>query len=250
MFTPAPDRRQLDDAIAILERREPLTLRLTIDGDLISACSAEDDRTQWRDTAFIVRHDPVLRLVVMGHGAEPAAMLDIARASGADVMLLSPQATLVHDARQAGISAEHLRFVGRADGLAVDPWTAVVTLFHDHDWETPLLLQVLEQRPFFVGATGSMRTHRERQRRLLEAGANSRDVARIVGPVGLIKATRDPQTLALSTMAQVVEAYDIAVASDVRCSVEAIMSRSHGSNELHTRPERDRGALESATFVE
>jgi len=213
LFTPAPDRRQIDCAIAVLERREPLTLRLTASGDLVAARSEEGDRTQWHDTAFIVRHDPVLRLIVMGHGAEPAAMLDIARAYGADVMLVSPQGSLVESAREKGMPAELLRFVGRVEGLIVDPWTAVITLFHDHDWETPLLLQVLDQRPFFVGAMGSMRTHLERQRRLLDAGADAGDIARVTGPVGLIKATRDPQTLALSIMAQVVQAYGVETAS-------------------------------------
>jgi len=208
LFTPAPDRRQVNGAIAILERRKPLTLQLTVDGDLLASRSHENDLTQWRDTVFIVRHDPILKLIVMGHGAEPVAILDIARAYGANVALISPQGSLVKDAQEKGMSAALLRFVGRVDGLVADPWTAIIMLFHDHDWEAPLLLQVLEQRPFFVGAMGSMRTHLERQRRLLEAGAKPHDVARVVGPVGTIKATRDPQTLALSIMAQVVQAYE------------------------------------------
>lgn len=239
LFTPAPDRRQIDDAIAVLEGRGPLTLRLTVDGDLVAARSDESDRTQWRDTVFNVRHDPVLRLIVMGHGAEPAAMLDIAHAYGADVTLLSPQGSLVEDVREKGMSAEHLRFVGRADGLVVDRWTAVVTLFHDHDWEAPLLLQVLEQDPFFVGAMGSRRTHLERQRRLLEAGGRPDEIARVAGPVGLIKATRDPQTLALSIMAQVVEAYEALT-----------MSQPHGSSEQHARSEHSSGGLQSPTNVD
>lgn len=83
----------------------PLTLQFTLDGDLTAARSDEDDRAQWRNTALIVRHDPVLQLVAMGHGAEPAAMLEIARVCGADVMLVSPQGSLVEDARE-GLSAE------------------------------------------------------------------------------------------------------------------------------------------------
>lgn len=237
LFTPTPNRRQIDCAIAVLERREPLTLQLTLDGNLAAAHADQDDRTQWRDTVFVVRHDPVLRLIVMGHGAEPAAMLDIVRAYGADVTLLSPQGSLVEDARAKGMAAELLRFVGRVDGLVVDPWTAVVTLFHDHEWEAPLLLQVLEQRPFFLGAMGSMRTHRQRQRRLLDSGADPDDIARVIGPVGLIKATRDPQTLALSIMAQVVQAYEAAT-----------MSHLHDFIERHARFERGGGALQSSSI--
>lgn len=250
LFTPAPDRRQIDRAIAVLEGREPVTLHLSIDGAIVAARSRDGDRTLWRDTIFSVRHDPVLRLVVMGHGAEPTAMLDIAGAYGADATLLSPQASLVEDARRRGLSADLLRFVGRADGLAIDPWTAVVTLFHDHDWETPLLLQVLEQRPFFIGAMGSMKTHVERQRRLLEAGAERDDIVRVVGPVGLIKATRDPQTLALSIMAQVVQAYEATTALEKPRPESWAMSHPHGFIEQHARSKRHGDALKSETIVD
>lgn len=250
LFTPASDRRQIDCAIAVLEGREPITLHLSLDGAIGAARSRDSDRTLWRKKVFSVRHDPVLRLVVMGHGAEPAAMLDIACAYGADVMLLSPQASLVEDARRKGLSADLLRFVGRADGLAIDPWTAVVTLFHDHDWETPLLLQVLEHRPFFIGAMGSMKTHLERQRRLQVAGGTPDDIARIVGPVGLIKATRDPQTLALSIMAQVVQAYEATTALEKPRPDRWVMSHPHGLIEHHARSKRDSRALLSSTIVD
>ncbi|RXD07459.1 XdhC family protein [Sphingomonas sp. UV9] len=250
LFTPAPDRRQIDRAIVVLERRAPVTLHLSLDGTTVAAGSRDGDRTRWRDTIFSVRHDPVLRLVVMGHGAEPAAMLDIACAYGADVRLLSPQASLVEDTRRKGLSAGLLRFVGRADGLALDAWTAVVTLFHDHDWETPLLLQVLEQRPFFVGAMGSMKTHVERQRRLKVAGGTPDEIAPVVGPVGLIKATRDPQTLALSIMAQVVQAYEATTAFEKPRPEHWAMSRPHGLIEHHARSKRDSRALQSSTIVD
>ena len=250
LFTPAPDRRQIDRAIAVLEGREPVTLHLWLDGTVVAARSRAGDRTLWRDTIFSVRHDPVLRLVVMGHGAEPTALLDIARAYGADVMLLSPQDSLVEDAREKGMSADLLRFVGRVDELVIDPWTAVVTLFHDHDWETPLLPQVLKHRPFFIGAMGSMTTHVERQRRLLEAGAERDDIARVVGPVGLIKATRDPQTLALSIMAQVVQAYEATTAFDKPRPDRWAMSHPHGFIEHHARSKRHGDALQSSTIVD
>ena len=232
LFTPAPDGQQIDRAIALLEQRAPVTLHLTLDGGLWVAAAGEDDRTMWHGAMFAVRHDPGLRLIVMGHGSEPAAMLDIARAYGADVMLFSPQASLLQEAREKGIAADLLRFVGRAPGLSVDPWTAVVVLFHDHDWETELLLQVLRQNPFFVGAMGSTRTHAERLRRLLDAGCARHDLERIIGPVGLIKASRDPQTLALSIMAQVVEAYEKTVIRSAHGAAATAMRIPHLPVEL------------------
>lgn len=246
LFTPVPDRQQIDRAISLLEQRAPVTLYLTIDGTLWAAPAVEDDRTKWHDAVFVVRHDPVLRLIVMGHGAEPAAMLDIARAYGAEVMLLSPQASLVEEAQKKGIAAEQLHFVGRAPSFSVDPWTAVVALFHDHDWETELLVQVVHQEPFFVGAMGSTRTHAERRRRLCDAGVTRDQIDRIVGPVGLIKATRDPKTLALSIMAEIVEAYEATTAQSNHGPAVRPMNEPHACIEKRAPSHRTTAALSSS----
>jgi len=211
LFTPRPDVDVIAAALAVLDARLPLGLRLSSDGG-IAVCPAI--ATGWVGSNFTVRHDPDPRIAILGHGAEPAALLAVARAYGAETLLLSPQETLVEAARAHGAAA-WLRTLGPSPDLVVDPWTAVVALFHDHDWETALLLQALAQAPFFIGAMGSRRTQSERRRRLAEAGGSADDIARIVGPIGLIHATRDPETLAISIMAQVAEAYEAFVARPV-----------------------------------
>lgn len=233
LFVPDPDRCEIERAISILERRMSLVVRLSEDGSLAASEAQENDRTAWRDDVLHVRHDPPLRLVVLGHGAEPGALLDVACAYGAETMLLSPQEALVEDARQKGRPAETLRILGRSDSLTADPWTAVITLFHDHDWETDLLLQACEQNPFFIGAMGSKRTHAERRRRLIEAGGTAGQVDRVVGPVGLIHATRDPYTLAISILAQVVEAYEGILAD--RTNPSMALNSTHRFVERHER---------------
>ena len=82
------------------------------------------------------------------------------------------------------------------------------TAINNHDWETALLLQALERDPFYIGAMGSKRTQAERRQRLLDAGGFPAAIDRIVGPIGIIPATRDPRTLAVSILAQVVSAYE------------------------------------------
>lgn len=208
LFTPNPAIDQITRAIALLEARRPVTLSLSRAGALVAARAARMDAAGWTGEDFRVRHDPDLRLVILGHGAEPMALHDIAAAYGAETVILSPQASLVDEARARGIAAHQLRILGPSDHLSVDRWSAVVTLFHDHDWEIALLLQALGGNPFFIGSMGSRRTHAERVRRLREAGADADAADRIIGPVGLLHASRDPRTLALSIMAQVVQAYE------------------------------------------
>lgn len=207
LFTPNPNPVAIEKASALLSARRPILLRLSLDGTVETAPAGPAATTGWNGTSFQLRHNPALRIVVLGHGAEPMALLDIAIAFGAECRLLSPQADQVEAARTQGIDADVLHIVGKVDSLRADAWTAIVALFHDHDWETALLMEALRQEPFFIGAMGSRKTHAERCRRLLDAGVLPHDLSRILGPVGLIPATRDPMTLAVSVMAQIVEAY-------------------------------------------
>jgi xanthine dehydrogenase accessory factor len=215
-FVPDPPAAEIERACALLEERQPVLVTLDEKGPLVARRARNGEGTGWTNDRFMVRHDPTLRIVVMGHGTEPIALLRTAGACGAEAVLLSPDGRLVDEAARCGYPARQLRTPGRSDALSIDPWTGVIFLFHDHDWETELLLQVLEQQPIFIGAMGSRRTHAERCNRLIAAGAPEGSIDRIVGPIGLIHASRDAQTLAISIMAQVVQSYDVATAIPYR----------------------------------
>ena len=207
LFLPRPPIERIQDAAARLEARQPVTLSLSETGTLTVLPFQLIGRTGWDGDNFLVHHDPALRLVVLGHGAEPGAVLELARAYGAEVQLLSPDENCVAEARQSGFEAACLERRGRSKLLQVDPFTAVVTLFHDHDWEIDLLTQALESAPFFVGAMGSRKTHAERCRRLADQDVSPEAISRVVGPIGMIEGARDPETLAISVLAQVVQQY-------------------------------------------
>ncbi|SHM45783.1 xanthine dehydrogenase accessory factor [Sphingobium sp. YR657] len=216
LFTPVTCVDAIEQMCRLLEQRWPATLVLPPDGSLAVRPWVNGEATGWADGRFLVRHRPTMRVVALGHGAEPVALMRVAVAYGAEATVLSPDAGVVEDAWEMGITAARLDRLGRSVDLAADPWTAVVMLFHDHDWETPLLEQALEQAPFFIGAMGSRRTHAERCERLRDAGVSETRIARIVGPIGLIKASRDPAALAISIMAQIVETYGKESINEVR----------------------------------
>jgi len=143
--------------------------------------------------------------VIAGHGEEVPALAHLARTWGAEVLVLTPDE---RTAAASGGEAILLKTPSAHAALKLDPWSALVMLFHDHDWEVPLLAQALEQQPLFIGAMGSTATHARRLGMLAEAGVTPDAAARIKGPVGLIPAARDPQTMALSVLAEVVAAYN------------------------------------------
>ena len=179
---PQPDRTALKDCLAALERREEAALFLGLPADAASHLL--------RERCFI----PAPRLVLLGAGAECAALVELCRAQGIGI-----------EWREAGEGLE----LGRApDGIAVDPWTAVLFLFHDHEWEHALLEWALETPAFLIGAQGGAPAREARLRRLREAGRGEAELARIHSPVGLIPQARDAQVLALSVLAEVVAAYE------------------------------------------
>lgn len=173
---PAPDLAELRRCASELAARREAVLPLA-DGPL-------------RERRYV----PRLRIVLLGAGAECAALVRLAAAQGIDA-----------EWREAG----HGLSLGRPpQDLAADAWTAVLLLFHDHEWEVPLLDWALGTPAFYIGAQGGAPAREERLERLRAAGHGEADLARVRSPVGLIPAARDPAVLALSVLADVVGAYE------------------------------------------
>lgn len=206
LFTPTPARGVLEEALRRHEERRALALALSREGS-VSLDADEMVVTGWRDGVFLVAHAPRLKLFIIGRGAEARWLARLALVSGVEVCVASPDQSLVDAARSAGAEGHHLQKAFSDLGFTVDTKTAVVLLFHDHDWELDLLEQALLRPAFFVGAMGSMRSHAARVEGMRARGIDQAAISRIVGPVGLIPSARDPQTLALSVLAQVVSCY-------------------------------------------
>jgi xanthine dehydrogenase accessory factor len=180
LIDPAPDREACRAAVARLDRREAATLPLPSTQGLL------EER----------RYIPALRLQLFGEGPELAALSSLAAAAGLDVEAFGtdgPQALALGQAPQ---------------GAASDRWSAIVLLFHDHEWEQPILHWGLATPAFFIGAQGGAKTRDLRLARLAAEGVEPAQLARIRSPVGVIAHSREPFVLALSVLAEIVGAYE------------------------------------------
>jgi xanthine dehydrogenase accessory factor len=207
LFQPEPDLDEIRRAITLLEERRPLTLAQRPSGGLHALSDRPQQATGWRNEVFVSWHAPPLRLVVLGHGAESLMLVQLGLTYGSEITMVSPDERVVAFSTQLGAHVIPLKTPDVSADFIADPWTAVVCLFHDHAWETVLLERALAQPAFFVGAMGSRRTHASRLEALRERGVQEEALARIAAPLGLIPSARDPVTLALSALAQVVDAY-------------------------------------------
>jgi xanthine dehydrogenase accessory factor len=147
-------------------------------------------------------------LVMVGGGHIAIALASMAAAVGYRTVIVDPRR----------IFGNTLRFP-EAD-LVLPVWpkaafetapltreTAVVTLSHDPKIDDPALAAALESPAFYVGALGSSQSHGRRVERLSKKGIAAATIERIRGPVGLDIGAANPEEIALSVMAEVVQAW-------------------------------------------
>ncbi|MEM9235122.1 MAG: NTP transferase domain-containing protein, partial [Pseudomonadota bacterium] len=167
-----------------------------------------DDTTLIPADAFAAFYEPKLRLRLAGRGTDCLTLARISKAAGFDTVLQLIDKEDLETARTLGLtSVEKLTIPDALSDPHDDPWTAFVLMFHDSDWEVPLLMQALAGKAFYLGAVGSQRTQERRCQALLSEGADLEALSRIHGPIGLIQSMRDASMLALSALAEIVDAF-------------------------------------------
>ncbi|MCR6658848.1 MAG: XdhC family protein [Asticcacaulis sp.] len=173
----------IERIIACREARQPASM-------IISApCEPEYTR----------HYLPACRLVAVGQGPIMEALAQLAPTLEIELDIWSPDAALV-----ARLTGRHLTAAEDFDAI-LDRYCGVVTVFHDHSYEPPVLLKALQCEGFFIGALGSRKAQARRLEILEDMGAEPHMLRRIHGPVGLDIAAASPPEIALSILAQVVE---------------------------------------------
>ena len=209
LCTPIGDASNGRQLVTHLEARCPLTLGLSLTAPGIAILDEPANRalTVQKDLV-LVGHVPPLRLAIFGNGAAVIKLAELAGACEAIAEVYSPDERIVAASLELGAPAKLLKTLTGGPYPELDRWTAVVVLFHDHDWEPAYIAHALASEAFYVGAMGSNRTHAARCGMLRQMGIAEVDIARIVAPIGLIPSMRDPETLAVSILAQVVAEFD------------------------------------------
>lgn len=179
LIDPDPDREACRAAVARLDAREEARLDLPAPSQLAQR-----------------RYVPALRLLLFGEGPELAAMEQVAAASGIAV--------------EAHCRDDGTLALGKVpDHLIADRWTAIVLLFHDHEWERAILQWALTTPAFLIGAQGGAPARAAREAELVTLGFAQEQVARVASPIGTVKHSREPLSLALSALADIAGAFEL-----------------------------------------
>ncbi|MEO8883513.1 MAG: XdhC family protein [Devosia sp.] len=195
---PAP--KLLEAAATNLSKRHPFDIALNA---AAGAATIVDADGAIGSSTFRRRYRPATRLVLIEQGNELAVMASTARAAGLDVSAYATGSSAIAAALRVGTPVVEITVADELPELGIDPWTAVIFLFHDHDSEAVFLRTALQSQAFYVGALGSRRTHTERVSRLLAAGLPEEAISRIHAPIGMIERTREATPLAFSVLADI-----------------------------------------------
>jgi len=155
--------------------------------------------------AIFRRHAPRLRLMVVGGDPTTLAIARLAAEAGFETTLVRPKGPSspppIAGVRYfRGEPAEAFRVLG------LDPWTAVAVATHDIDIDHDALRVALPSAAGYVGALGSRKRIPERLARLTMDGLADSAVARLKAPIGLDIGARAPWEIAVSVIAEAIQA--------------------------------------------
>jgi len=145
------------------------------------------------------------RLVIVGAVHVTQALAPMASMAGFEVTVVDPRRAFATAERLPGVAVSTEWPDEALARLAPDAQTAVVTLSHDPKLDDPALVAALKSQSFYIGALGSRRTHAARVERLTAEGLGA-ELQRIHAPVGLDLGGRSPAEIAVSILAQVIQA--------------------------------------------
>ncbi len=199
LILPQPDLTALDAIANRLRARKDAAVAIDAGGHLTLASQA---------TKPLATYRPRLKLRIAGRGADCLALARLVEVSGFEAELCLVDETDIAAARAANLTQiAHLTSPADLPTLTDDAATAFVLMFHDDGWETALLQQALTGPAFYIGAVGSRKTHARRSQKLLDSGVSQSEINRIHGPIGLVPSLRDASMLAVSTLAEIVDAF-------------------------------------------
>ncbi len=180
LIDPAPDLRAVGSAVEHLRKRQPAVLPLPIDRPGLLT----------RRTYI-----PSLKILIFGQGPEADCLQHLAADCGFDFETIGSG---------SGASLGQL-----SAGLVADEWTAIALLFHDHEWEGPILDWALSTPAKFIGAIGGKHARESRQAMLTQRGWPKSEIDRVRSPIGLIKRARDSRVMAISILAEIIDNYEL-----------------------------------------
>lgn len=195
--------RELSQVLEANAAREPASLVFDLEhlrSHVEAGSRAIDSGSRWARLC-----EPAVRIWAVGKGPLVPLIAQLGSAAEFEVIACSSEKETLDMARPHALQAHALTTADAFDPGPLDAWTAFVSLFHEHEWDPPIIEKALASRAFYVGALGSKRTAELRRETLAGMGIPAEAIARLHGPVGLDLGARSPPEIALAILGQIVK---------------------------------------------
>jgi xanthine dehydrogenase accessory factor len=192
-----------DDALGQLAQGHNATLSYGPDGE----------RRGEGMRVFVWAFAPKPRMLVFGAIDFAAAVARVGSFLGYHVTVCDARPVFATHSRfpeadEVVVDWPHRYLAAELEAGRIDRRTVLAVLTHDPKFDVPLLEVALrlpdEDRPAYVGAMGSRRTHDDRLVRLREAGLTEKEIERLSSPIGLDLGARTPEETAVSIAAEII----------------------------------------------
>lgn len=185
----------------VVTKRKTLNIAISLDTGRITKSTTA--KSGLNDDQFALRLIPPLRFVVFGKGPEATTFTRLVQSLGYNGAIVSPDPETLKMCQILGWSTHEIRQPIAPGYIDLDERSAITFFFHDHEWEAPILKDVLGFDTFYIGCQGSKRTSDNRMIELERLGVSAQDRQRVRGPIGLVPSVRDSNTLAVSVLAEI-----------------------------------------------
>jgi xanthine dehydrogenase accessory factor len=201
--SPRADDAVRDDALGQLAQGHNATLTYGPDGE----------RRGEGMRVFVWAFAPKPRMLVFGAIDFAAAVARVGSFLGYHVTVCDARPVFATNSRfpeadEVVVDWPHRYLTAELEAGRIDRRTVLAVLTHDPKFDVPLLEVALrlpdEDRPAYVGAMGSRRTHDDRLARLREAGLTEKEIERLSSPIGLDLGARTPEETAVSIAAEII----------------------------------------------
>jgi xanthine dehydrogenase accessory factor len=192
-----------DDALGQLAQGHNATLSYGPDGE----------RRGEGMRVFVWAFAPKPRMLVFGAIDFAAAVARVGSFLGYHVTVCDARPVFATNSRfpeadEVVVDWPHRYLAAEVGAGRIDRRTVLAVLTHDPKFDVPLLEVALrlpeDQRPAYIGAMGSRRTHDDRLQRLHEAGLTGAEIGLLSSPIGLDLGARTPEETAISIAAEIV----------------------------------------------
>ncbi len=174
----------IKDAFAAQQKRQTITLPITED--------------------YHKTYLPPFHIHAFGRGVNLTAFATATQAAGFTLFAATPDADIQTTIQNIGGTCRLITHLDKHPPAQFDAHSAVVTLFHEHEWEVDILHAALQSDCAYIGALGSRNTHQERLQLLTQRANMKRPPKIIKGPVGLEIGAQNPRQIAIAIIAEII----------------------------------------------